>query len=139
LIADALGGGACRGERGVEIGVMTLELTDDGRADPVMSHLDGPVPVWHGDTFELPPGADLLARSDLYPHAYRTGSAIAVQSHPEATADMIAGWTRIPTAAAQLEKSGVDPKEFVATVRRAEGFTTDVAARLFGAWAAGLG
>lgn len=138
MIAEALGGRAYRGDRGVEVGVMTLDLTAAGRSDPVVSQLDGPVPVWHGDTFDLPPGAALLAFSDLYPQAFRVGSAVGLQPHPEATPEIIAGWMRIPAARRQLEDNAVDRSAFIGSVREAEPFTTDVAERLFGAWAAEL-
>ena len=39
---------------------------------------------WHGDTFELPAGATLLASSDAYPHqAFRVGNAWGFQFHVE--------------------------------------------------------
>jgi GMP synthase (glutamine-hydrolysing) len=139
LLATALGGSARVGERGVEVAVMSPALTPDGEQDPVLSQLDGPVPVWHGDTFELPPGAALLAKSDRYPHAFRHGSGVGVQAHPEATPEMVAHWTKIPAAARQLADNGIDAREFVAAVRRAEAATADVANRLFGAWATSLG
>jgi GMP synthase-like glutamine amidotransferase len=39
---------------------------------------------WHEDTFDLPEGAELLARSDLYAHqAFRVGTAYGLQFHVE--------------------------------------------------------
>ena len=45
-----------------------------------------PVLHWHGDTFDLPTGAVLLAGSNLYPHqAFSIGSAVlGLQFHAEA-------------------------------------------------------
>lgn len=61
-IAQALGGAVYPGQA-KEIGWQPLELTAAGRASP-LRHLDA-VPTsmlhWHGDTFDLPPGATLLA------------------------------------------------------------------------------
>jgi GMP synthase-like glutamine amidotransferase len=138
MLADTLGGKALTGERGIEAGVMTVNLTPAGRGDPVVSQLDGPVPVWHGDTFELPPGATLLAQTERYPHAFRFGSAVGVQSHPEATAEIVTRWTKLPAAADQLASAGIDRHELLAAIRDAEPETTDVANRLFGAWASSL-
>ena len=49
---------------------------------------------WHGDTFDLPDGAVLLASSPAYPHqAYRVGRvAYAVQFHVEVTEAMGEEW-----------------------------------------------
>lgn len=42
---------------------------------------------WHGDTFDLPAGATLLASTDVVPHqAFAVGRAVGVQFHLEATA-----------------------------------------------------
>jgi hypothetical protein len=48
---------------------------------------------WHGDTYILPQGAEVLAYSDLYPQAFRVGSLYGLQFHVEVTADMINSWT----------------------------------------------
>ena len=47
----------------------------------------------HGETFDLPAGAVLLATGDRVPHqAFAIGSAVGLQFHLEATAPMIANW-----------------------------------------------
>lgn len=48
----------------------------------------------HGETFDLPAGAVLLAAGDRVPHqAFAVGSAVGLQFHLEATAPMIASWS----------------------------------------------
>ena len=49
---------------------------------------------WHGDTFDLPEHATLLASSDLYPNqAFSIGKNIlALQFHIEAAADSMEKW-----------------------------------------------
>ncbi|KUR74956.1 glutamine amidotransferase [Novosphingobium sp. FSW06-99] len=54
--------------------------------DTPLRHVEGvPVLHWHGDTFDLPPGAELLASSHVYPHqAFRRGrNLLALQFHGE--------------------------------------------------------
>ncbi len=92
-LAAALGGRAHAGA-GSEMGLLRLQLTAVGLVDSVVRHLDGPVPVAHADTWDLPPGAVLLAHSDRYPHAFRLGSALGVQAHPEASPQIFSTWFR---------------------------------------------
>jgi GMP synthase-like glutamine amidotransferase len=81
-----------------EIGWFDVELTDAGRRDPILSGLDSPETVfhWHGETFDLPDGADWLAYSEHCRHqAFRVGSnTYGLQFHLEVTPEMIADWCR---------------------------------------------
>ena len=95
LLARAAGARVYPGQRR-EIGWHLLRLTPEGLQDPVLGPL-GPerlVFQWHGETFDLPEGATLLAGSALYPHqAFRMGSkAYGLQFHLEVTAAMVAEW-----------------------------------------------
>jgi GMP synthase (glutamine-hydrolysing) len=68
-----------------EIGFSPVTLTEAGTRSP-LRHLDGvPMLHWHGDTFDLPDDAELLASTSAYPHqAFRHGPALlALQFHPE--------------------------------------------------------
>ena len=49
---------------------------------------------WHGDTFGLPPGATLLASTEVYEHqAFAWGrNALALQFHAEVTAQGLERW-----------------------------------------------
>ena len=132
LMADGLGGEAYLAPA-KEIGVIDVELTDAGRADPVVKHLDAPCVVWHQDTFDLPPGAVLLARSDRYPHAFRIGSALAVQGHPEASPEIVESWIA-QSGRAALRACGVDPDDLRAQVAATAEVQQQMALRLFGAW-----
>ena len=110
LIADVIGGRAYLGD-GKEIGFIELQRTEAGEADPTVSALDGPVVTWHQDTFDLPADAEVLAFTGAYPHAYRHGSALGVQAHPELTPEMWAGWMA-EEGTGDLEDAGLDPAEF---------------------------
>ena len=68
-----------------EVGFHPIRLEGAGRSSP-LRHLDGvPVLHWHGDTFDLPEGVELLASSHLYHHqAFRRGpNILALQFHAE--------------------------------------------------------
>jgi GMP synthase (glutamine-hydrolysing) len=67
-----------------EVGFHPVRVRDDV-ASP-LRHLSGvPVLHWHGDTFDLPAGAELLASSHVYEHqAFRRGAnLLALQFHAE--------------------------------------------------------
>jgi len=106
LLAAAMGGRAYPAAL-PEVGVLPVELTAEGRADPVTGVLPGWFPTlqWHSDTFDLPPGAVLLASSSAFAHqAYRVGStAYAVQLDLEVTSEMAAEWAAVPAYARALE------------------------------------
>jgi GMP synthase (glutamine-hydrolysing) len=92
LIAKALGARVYRNPA-KEIGWYPVYWTEAGRAE---LQLSAPETVfhWHGETFDLPSGAELLAYSDLCSHqAYRVGNNIyGLQFHLEVTPEMIADW-----------------------------------------------
>lgn len=72
LIAKALGSDVYPGAHGKEVGWHPLILHEDGRDHPAR-HLDGSKTNmfhWHGDTFDLPREAKLLASSDKYRQIY---------------------------------------------------------------------
>lgn len=78
-----------------EIGVGEVRLTPKGREDPVFWGFPKQFPVfqWHGDTFDIPPGAVHLAEGDGCGHqAFRLGSAVGLQFHLEVTGAEAARW-----------------------------------------------
>jgi len=97
LIARALGGRVYKSVM-PEIGWFHIDVTAAGLADPVLAGAERPQPVfhWHQDTFDLPPGAELLATSPACRHqAFRCGRNIyGLQFHPEMTPAMIDDWQR---------------------------------------------
>jgi GMP synthase (glutamine-hydrolysing) len=65
---------------------------------------------WHGEGFELPHGAELLATGDAFPNqAFRYETAHAIQFHPEVTRDMMSRWSAF--AAHRLVLAGAQPRE----------------------------
>jgi GMP synthase-like glutamine amidotransferase len=99
LLAASLGG-EIRPSEPPEVGLLPVELTDEGRRDPLFAGLDDTLVSlqWHGDTFELPEGSVRLARSELVPNqAFRFGErAYGVQFHLEVTAEMAREWANVP-------------------------------------------
>lgn len=90
-----------------EFGWCEVELTPEGRADPVLSHLPQRFPIfqWHSDTFTLPDGAVHLASNAATPmQSYRIGRAgYATQFHFEASRAVVADMTRaFPEAATRM-------------------------------------
>ncbi|HMI20707.1 MAG TPA: glutamine amidotransferase [Sphingomonas sp.] len=84
LIAAALGSKVYPGPV-KEVGFAPITLTGAGRNSP-LRHLDGVSLLhWHGDTFDLPPGAERLAETGNYSNqGFRIGdSLLALQFHPE--------------------------------------------------------
>ena len=76
------------GGRGAEIGWAPVSLkTWEAERDVLFGELPGELTVlhWHGDTFDLPPGATHLAKSKAYPNqAFRAGPrAWGLQFHLE--------------------------------------------------------
>jgi GMP synthase (glutamine-hydrolysing) len=79
-----------------EIGFFDVQLTNEGKHDPLFQGLPGYQHVihWHEDIFELPPGAVKLASSEITPNqAFRVGRrAYALQYHIEVTPAMFDIW-----------------------------------------------
>ena len=92
LIAHALGSKVYAGHA-KEIGWSTLTLAPVDN-NPLLVLSDCPVLHWHGDTFELPSDAELLASSVMYPHqAFRVGrNILALQFHAEVASESLEKW-----------------------------------------------
>lgn len=107
LLADALGG-KVGPMAASEVGILDVELTEAGMADPLMAGLAGTGKClqWHGAAvLEPPPGARVLARSPacavqaigVGPHAW------GLQYHVELTGATVPEWGCVPEYAQALE------------------------------------
>jgi GMP synthase (glutamine-hydrolysing) len=91
-----------------EIGWRRVELTGAGADDPVVGGLPRSFEAfqWHYYAFELPDGADQLARTSASLQAFRLGRAWGVQFHPEVTRAQVRRWIEekeeVPTDRAAL-------------------------------------
>ena len=113
LLALALGAtlhhGAVR-----EIGFAPVDLEPAAVHDPVLgplAALGSPVTLmhWHSDIVDLPGGATLLASTPATPvQAFRAGSALGVQLHPEMTPGLLATWLDTPQMSSTLAPGEAD-------------------------------
>jgi GMP synthase (glutamine-hydrolysing) len=95
LIAKAAGAAVYPVPDGPEIGWLPVELTDDAGDDPVFGALPGGFDAfgWHYYTYDLPAGAEELARSARCNQAYRLGDAAwGIQFHAEVTLETVRSW-----------------------------------------------
>jgi len=132
MLADALGGRAYRADK-PEAAFTTLTATIEG--DAVIDALTaGPVLALHQDTFDVPEGATVAASSSRFVHAFRLDSALAIQSHPEVTHEILLDWLTDPAVGALFELAGVDADGIVEAVADAEAAATELPLAVFGAW-----
>lgn len=134
LISDALGGSAYLADRPPEVGVVEAGLTDAGADDPVLRHMTEPVVAFHQDTWDPPPGATLLARSEGYNHAFRLGSTVGIQGHPEATPEIVEEWMTHRGARSMMDRAGVLSDDLRVSIHRSAPVQREMSRRLFRAW-----
>lgn len=80
---------------------------------------DGPWFQFHYDRFELPPGAVEIARNPAASQAFTIERTLAVQFHPEITADSLVTWLDWG-GWKSVEKAGLDGEVMVAQTRAFE-------------------
>ncbi len=131
LLAAALGGTAFPAQR-PEADVVDLVLTEEGQADPSIQALGSRVFSLHQDTFHLPPGATLLARSAMFPQAFRLGSALAVQFHPDADLDLAKRWGKEDWSL--LPKAGIDYDSYSQHLEEADRELDSTSRAFFRSW-----
>ena len=107
LIAQALGGRVYKGKK-KEIGWFDISLTDAGRRDVFRGIMSKKLKVfqWHGDTYDLPKSATLLATSQHSPQAFRIGTSVGILFHLEIQAKMAENWVKEYDL--ELEQEGIN-------------------------------
>ncbi len=108
MMVKKLGGAVAPHPKGcAEIGFYPLEPTDEGRAFGDWPEM---VYQWHREGMELPSGATLLARGNLFANqAFCHGpAAIGIQFHSEMTYAMACRWT--VRGAARMALPGAQPR-----------------------------
>lgn len=109
MLARVLGSRLFRAEQ-AEIGWLPIRTRDTELVST------GPWFQWHFDSFSAPPGADLIAETDLAPQAFVSGRNLGLQFHPEVTPEIMDEWVRAYPH--ELEAEGVDPKGLLAETRQ---------------------
>ena len=102
MLARALGAEVFRRTKS-EIGWLPVRSTDPELVP------DGPWFQWHFDSFTVPPGATLIAESDVGPQAFVAGRSLGLQFHPEVTTQIMDDWVRAYRH--ELDGDGVDPDD----------------------------
>ena len=112
MLARVLGAEVFRSEES-EIGWLPVRTTDPELIP------EGPWFQWHFDSFRVPPGATVIAESDVGPQAFVAGRSLGLQFHPEVTTEIMDEWVRAYRH--ELDGDGVDPDDLLEeTKRRAE-------------------
>jgi len=123
LISKALGG-TISANPVKEIGWHSVRKADTPAATSWLSGLPDETTLfhWHGETFSLPDGAELILENDHCTHqAFALGNTLALQCHVEMLTPMVSEWATL--YAHELEETG-------STVQSAEQMTTDLPARI---------
>lgn len=112
LLASALGAEVRRHHLS-EMGFFEIPLTEAGRSDPLFAGLPAYQFAfhWHGDVFELPAGAQLLASNENAPNqAFRYGRhAYGLQFHIELDNQIIHTWLHYPALAQKIRETLQEP------------------------------
>jgi GMP synthase-like glutamine amidotransferase len=132
LIAHALGGTVTRSQT-PEVGWHAVSSTT------YPDLLAGTWLQWHYDVFTVPSNLTAVAVNDVGPQAMLGKRVFATQFHPEATLDIVTGWSA-DAGTAELTKLGIDAKHLCeisaemvasrapATTRLVDWFLAEVAA-----------
>lgn len=138
LMAAALGSRVYPGV-GKEIGWGKLDFAESGQHSG-LSHFQGVQTLhWHGDTFDLPVGATLLASTARTPHqAFSLGNfALATQFHPEVDGNHIEQWLIGHTC--ELDHARVSVQELRRQTAQFAGLSADAGRAMFAEWLTQVG
>jgi len=125
LMARVLGGRSFRANRS-EIGWLPVRTNDPELVG------EGPWFQWHFDSFTLPPGARLIAETDVGPQAYVIGRSLGLQFHPEVSPEIMDAW--VGAYRHELDAEGVDPDALLEETRRRAATARANAERLLNAY-----
>ena len=134
MVAQVLGARVFPGDRR-EVGWGGVSLTDEGGSDPVFGDSGPTLEAFHmhGDTYELPPDARHLARSDCYAQqAFEWGGVVyGLQFHLEFTESMVQRLTGDAEIVRYLRESGAAPEAILAEAPERLARIEETAQRVF--------
>ncbi|MGH3300746.1 MAG: type 1 glutamine amidotransferase [Streptosporangiaceae bacterium] len=96
-----------------EVGWVTVQTADPRLIEP------GPWLEFHGDRCLPPPGARVLASTEVCVQAYSIGPHLAVQFHPEVDGAQVGRWLH-DGGRAEAERAGQDPDRLLAETHAEE-------------------
>ena len=121
MLARVLGAQNFRSEQ-PEIGWLPVRTHDPALVS------EGPWFQWHFDSFTAPPGAKVVAETDVGPQAFVAGRSLGLQFHPEVTPEIMEEWVRVYPH--ELRAEGVDPEGLLEETRRRAATSREVTWRL---------
>jgi GMP synthase (glutamine-hydrolysing) len=137
LLAKALGG-TIHASAGREIGWYSIDLTEAGQNDPVLSTFGQQSEVfqWHDDVIELPADTEHLAGSDNCPvQAFRHGEhAYGFQFHLEVDGALIERWLTVPQHQSEFADGDVDPEQIRGRIKESIEPLISLSNSTFGRW-----
>ncbi len=141
LMSKALGG-VVGSNRFKEIGWSAIRVADEALARHWFGTHQTPLVFhWHGETWSLPPAAQLLAGNEACPHqAFALGPHLGLQCHVEMTAAYVQCWCT--NGQAEIEASDSPWVQSVAQITQALESRLQtlsaVAEQLYGVWLQGI-
>jgi GMP synthase (glutamine-hydrolysing) len=138
ILAAALGAKVDRNPAGKEIGWHPIRLSDSAKDDRLMRGLPTTMTPfhWHGDIFDLPPGAASLASSEKTPcQAFRHGDKVyGFQFHFEVTRDGVAAMAA--AFAKELVRENIPADRMIAQAAEFISPLEKISDTVFSRWAA---
>jgi GMP synthase (glutamine-hydrolysing) len=139
LLAACFGARVQKGRR-KEIGWYPIELSTEGKQDPVWQNVPSRFVAyhWHGDIFELPKGAALLASSEITPvQAYRYDERVyGVLFHMEVSENQIR--QMLSEFADEIEQENLSAGKMMDQAKSHLGSAQEIGAAVFNRWAKGI-
>jgi GMP synthase (glutamine-hydrolysing) len=136
LLAACLGASVHKGLR-KEIGWYPIELTTDGKQDPLWRKAPSRFVAyhWHGDIFELPKGATLLASSEITPvQAYRCDDRVyGILFHLEVSENHIR--RMLSEFADEVQRENMSARQIMDQAKYHLGLLQQIGVTVFGGWA----
>ncbi|MFZ0244955.1 type 1 glutamine amidotransferase [Candidatus Binatus sp.] len=137
ILAVALGAKVDRNPNGKEIGWHPIKLGDSAKDDRLMRDLPETLTPfhWHGDIFDLPPGAALLASSEKTPcQAFRHGDkAYGFQFHFEVTREGVSAMA--DAFAKELNRENIAADRMIAQAAEFTASLEKISDTVFSRWA----
>ncbi len=137
ILAAALGAKVDRNPNGKEIGWHPIRLHDSAKDDRLMRGLPATMTPfhWHGDIFDLPPGAISLASSEKTPcEAFRMGDqAYGFQFHFEVTREGVAAMAE--AFAKELVRENIPADRMITQAAELTPPLENISEKVFSRWA----